>query len=307
MPRIAYVDGAYLPHADAAVHIEDRGNQFADAVYEVWAVRAGGLLDTPGHLKRLRRSLGELQIAVPMSDEALTLVLHEIVRRNRVKDGLIYLQVSRGVAPRDHSFPSPSVMPTVIVTAKRTDLAAAEAKAKKGISVITMPDIRWGRRDIKTVSLLPNALAKQAAKEVGAGEAWLIDPDGTITEGSSSNAWILTGDNVLVTRAATNSILNGITRLAVIEAADGEKIRFEERAFTREEALDAKEAFVTSASAHVTAVVTIDGQKIGDGTPGPVAIALRRAYLAAARQNSIAPHKREAGPLVARRAKRRIP
>ncbi|MEN0652229.1 MULTISPECIES: D-amino-acid transaminase [Hyphobacterium] len=307
MPRIAYVDGAYLPHADAAIHIEDRGNQFADAVYEVWAVRAGGLLDLPGHLKRLRRSLGELRIAVPMSDAALTLVLHEIVRCNRLRNGLIYLQISRGVAPRDHAFPTPAALPTVIITAKRTDLAAAEAKAARGIGVITLPDIRWGRRDIKTVSLLPNALAKQAAKEAGAGEAWMIDPDGTITEGSSSNAWIVTPDHVLVTRAASNSILNGITRLAVIDAASGEKLAFEERAFTRDEALAAKEAFVTSASAHVTSVVTIDGLKVGDGKPGPVAMGLRKAYLSAARQNSVALHHRAAGPLVARKAKRRIP
>lgn len=307
MPRIAFVDGAYLPHADAAVHIEDRGNQFSDAVYEVWAVRGGRLLDTPGHLKRLKRSLGELRIDPPMSDAALMAVLREILRRNRLTDALVYLQVSRGSAPRDHAFPSPAVSPTVIVTAKRADVAANDRKADAGIAVITVPDIRWGRRDIKTVSLLPNALAKQAAKEAGAGEAWMIDPDGTITEGSSSNAWIVTAENVLVTRAASNLILNGITRLAVIEAAGGEKLRFEERAFTRDEALAAREAFVTSASAHVTPVVRIDGKEIGEGRPGPVAKALRKAYLAAARQNSVAPHKREAGPLVARKAKRRIP
>ncbi|HAQ35353.1 MAG: D-amino acid aminotransferase [Maricaulis sp.] len=306
MSRIAYVNGAFLPHSDAAIHIEDRGNQFADAVYEVWAIRAGGLLDTEGHLKRLGRSLGELRIRKPMTDAALMAVLYETVRRNRVRDGLLYLQVSRGCAPRDHCFPGEHVGPTVIVTVKRTNTRAANEKAEKGVSVITIPDIRWGRRDIKTVSLLPNALAKQAAKEAGAAEAWLIDPDGTVTEGSSSNAWILTKENTLVTRAASQSILNGITRQAVIAAAQGDRITFEERAFTRDEALDAREAFITSASAHVTPVIRIDGQPVADGEVGPVALALRWSYLAAAHQNSAVPHKRQAGPLVARPAKRRI-
>lgn len=306
MPRIAYVDGAYVPHTDASVHIEDRGNQFADAVYEVWAVRGGALLDTAGHLKRLRRSLGELQIRPPMSDPALLAVLHEVVRRNRYADALLYLQISRGSAPRDHAFPPATTPPTVIVTARRADLVASDARGVRGISVITVPDIRWGRRDIKTVSLLPNALAKQKAKEAGAGEAWLIDPDGTITEGCSSNAWIVTQDGKLVTRAASHSILNGITRLAVIDAAPSGSVEFEERTFTLEEALAAREAFITSATSHVTPVIRIDGKPIGEGKAGPVAMALRQSYLAAARQSAAAPHKRQGGPLVARRAKRRI-
>lgn len=306
MSRIAYVDGAYVAHAAAAVHIEDRGNQFADAVYEVWSVKDGALMDSAGHFKRLSRSLRELRIREPMDHTALACVLFEMVRRNRLRDGLIYLQISRGRARRDHAFPSPEVKPTVIVTAKRGDPAAAEAKAQAGIRVITLPDLRWARRDIKTVSLLPNALAKQAAKEAGAQEAWLVGADGFITEGTASNAWILTADGALVTRMASEAILNGVTRLALLQVAREEGLRIEERPFTVAEAMAASEAFVTSASSALTAVVSIDGQKIGAGAPGPLAKRLRHAYLAGAASNVAAQKPRPSAPLVARRARARI-
>ena len=283
MSRIAYVDGRYLPHARATVHVEDRGLQFADGVYEVWSVFGGRLADTEGHLTRLARSLRELSIAAPMPGEALQRVLGEVVRRNRLRDGLVYLQVTRGRAPRDHAFPSPAVRPTVIVTAKRMDLAAAQRRAEAGVAVVTAPETRWARCDIKTTGLLPNVLAKQAARSAGAYEAWFVDGDGLVTEGASTNAWIVTADGVLVTRDTGANILRGVTRGAVAELAATLQMRVEERAFTVEEAKTAREAFFTAATAFVTPVTAIDGAPVGQGAPGPVALRLRGLYLERAR------------------------
>lgn len=287
MGRIAYVNGAYVRHADAAVHIEDRGYQLADAVYEVWAMSGGRLCDPEGHFTRLERSLGELSIDMPMSRAALTTVLKETVRRNRIEDGLVYLQVSRGVAPRDHAFPTEPVPPAVVVTVKRTDPAAAEARAAAGVGVITTPENRWGRCDIKTVGLLPNVLAKQAAREAGSAEAWFIDADGLVTEGASSNAWIVTANGVLVTRDTSANILRGVTRATLLEVARTENIRIEERAFSLEEAMTAREAFFTGAGALLMPVVAIDGKPVGTGRPGPVASRLRNLYIAEARAAAI--------------------
>ena len=284
MSRIAYVNGLYTRHAEACVHIEDRGYQFADGVYEVWAVFGGRLADAEGHFTRLYRSLGELQIDPPMSRAALQRVLSETIRRNRVVDGMVYLQITRGVARRDHAFPSPSVAPSLVITSRALDYAALDAKAAKGVAVTTAPDIRWGRCDIKTVSLLPNILAKQAAKEQGAYEAWLVDGDGYVTEGSSTNAWIVDAEGRLRTRDTGANILRGITRTALLELAREHQVLVVEEPFTVEEAKNAAEAFITAASAFVTPVVSIDGAPIGSGKPGPVATRLREIYLAHARQ-----------------------
>jgi D-alanine transaminase len=283
MSRIAYVNGRYVPHGDAVVHIEDRGFQLADGVYEVWAVMGGKLADADGHFARLERSLGELRIAQPMGRAALNFVLRETIRRNHVRNGLVYLQVTRGTAKRDHAFPDPEVPPTLVVTAKSTDRAAAEAKADKGIAVITTPEIRWGRCDIKTVGLLPNALAKQAAKEKGAGEAWFVDADGLVTEGAASNAWIVDKDGVLRTRELTANILRGVTRASLLSVIKQSNIKFEERPFSVDDVKQAREAFITGAGALVLPVVAIDGQPIGDGKAGRIALQLRADYIAAAK------------------------
>lgn len=287
MARWAYVNGRFVRHGDAAVHIEDRGYQLADGVYEVWAVFDGKLVDSLGHFERLERSLDELRIARPMGRKALELVLREAVRRNRVRYGLVYLQVTRGVARRDHAFPDPQPLPAVVVTAKSLDRKAAEARAAKGVGVITLPENRWGRCDIKTVGLLPNALAKQAAKEQGCAEAWFVDPEGLVTEGASSNAWIVDADGVLRTRDTTANILRGVTRKSVIALLGEQNIRFEERAFTPQEAKDAREAFITGAGALVLPVVSVDGHPIGDGVPGQVATRLRALYIEAAQASVI--------------------
>lgn len=278
MSRIAYVNGQYVPHAQAGVHIEDRGYQFADGVYEVCEVRDGHMVDERRHMARLVRSLAEIRIRMPMPLAALAVVLRETVRRNRVRNGLVYLQVTRGVARRDHYFPDPSTPPSIVVTARSSDPAKAEAQASEGIAVITVPENRWARVDIKTVGLLPNVLAKQAAKEAGAREAWFVDGEGRVTEGGSTNAWIVTGEGRLITRQADNAILRGITRTVMMEVAEKLQLRVEERAFTVAEAMAAKEAFVTSATNFATPVVRIDGQPIGDGTPGRVARTLRETF-----------------------------
>jgi len=276
--RIAYVNGRYLRRADASVNIEDRGYQFADGVYEVCEVRGGRLVDERRHMERLQRSLKELRIALPMSMPALSAILHETVRRNRIVDGIVYLQVTRGVARRDHPFPAASVKPAVVVTASRFDLAKMEAMAADGVAVVTLPDNRWDRVDIKSIALLPNVLAKQAAREQGAREAWLVDKDGFVTEGSSSNAWIVTRQGKVVTRKADQAILKGITRAVVLEAMKAQGFELEERAFTVAEAVEAREAFLTSASQLVMPVVQIDGKPIGNGAPGLIATALRRDF-----------------------------
>lgn len=278
MPRIAYVNGRYLPHAQAGVHVEDRGYQFADGVYEVCEVARGNVMDMTRHLDRLDRSLSELRIAWPMTRRALQTVMTEVVRRNRVTNGLVYVQVTRGVAPRDHYFPPESVRPSLVVTAKRTNSALLEKRAAEGVKVVTVPENRWERVDIKTVGLLPNVLARQQAKEAGAVEAWFVDRDGTVKEGAATNAWIVTQDGRLVTRPAEFGILRGVTRTTVIDVAAKLGLTVEERGFTVEEALRAKEAFLSAATTLVTPVVAIDGSPVGGGRPGEVALSLRRAF-----------------------------
>ena len=287
MGRIAYLNGRFERHAEAFVHIEDRGYQFADAVYEVWALFDGKLSDPDGHFARLERSLSELQIDMPMSRNALTIVLRETVRQNRIRDGLLYLQVSRGVAPRDHAFPTTPTSPAIVITAKAIDRATAEAKAAKGVSVITVPENRWGRCDIKTVGLLPNAMAKQAAKEKGAAEAWFVDDLGFVTEGASSNAWIVTANGTVKTRDTNANILRGVTRYTLLDILQAEGISIDQSPFTPAEALAANEAFITGAGALVLPVVALDGKPIGNGKVGPMASRLRRLYIEQARATAV--------------------
>jgi D-alanine transaminase len=287
MSRFAYVNGRFVRHGEAAVHIEDRGYQLADGVYEVWAVFNGKLADAEGHFARLWRSLDALRIAHPMSQAALTMVLREAVRRNKVKEGLCYLQITRGVAKRDHAFPNPAVPPAIVVTAKSLDRAATEAKAAKGASVISVPENRWARCDIKSIGLLPNVLAKQAARERGALEAWFVDDMGLVTEGASSNAWIIDAEGALRTRDTNANILRGVTRSTLLEVIRETGLPFSEKPFTIAEAQAAKEAFITGAGSLVTPITQIDGVKLGDGQPGPVAIGLRRSYMERARLKSV--------------------
>ncbi|PVM92903.1 D-amino-acid transaminase [Caulobacter endophyticus] len=287
MSRFAYVNGRFVRHGQAAVHIEDRGYQLADGVYEVWAVFDGKLADAEGHFARLWRSLDELRIDHPMSEAALTIVLREAIRRNHVREGLVYLQVTRGVARRDHAFPNPAVPPAVVITARSVDRVAIEAKAAKGAAVITVPENRWGRCDIKTIGLLPNALAKQAARERGAIEAWFVDDLGLVTEGASSNAWIVDADGRLRTRDTQANILRGVTRLTLLDVIAQAGLPVAEQPFTVEEARNAREAFITGAGSLVTPITSVDGVKIGDGTVGPVASRLRALYIERARAGAI--------------------
>ena len=278
MPRLAYVNGRYVPHRGASVHIEDRGYQFADGVYEVTPVAKGVVVDEELHLDRLERSLRELRIPMPMKRAALKLVSHELARRNGLTYGFVYMQVTRGVAPRDHKFPK-SAKPALVMTTRQLKPASAKALAE-GISVITVPDIRWQRRDIKSTALLPNCLAKQAAAEAGAAEAWMVDPDGSVTEGSSTNAWIVTREGRVVTRKATNEILNGITRQVLLRVIADNGLTLEERPFTVAEAYRAQEAFLTSSSNFVMPITRIDSHSVGNGQPGEITGKLRRAYIA---------------------------
>lgn len=286
MSRVAYVNGAYRPHGQAVVHIEDRGFQFADGVYEVWSVMDGRLADFDGHMARLNRSLEALKIEIPMTAAALGLVLRETVRRNLVREGIVYLQVTRGTAARDHAFPTDAA-PSVIVTAKPVDRARGQAMAAKGAAGVTQPDIRWGRCDIKTVGLLPNVLAKQAARERGAYECLMYDDMGLVTEGASTNAWIVDEEGRLRTRDTQGNILRGITREAVLKLVAAEGIALDERPFSVEEAKRAREVFVTAASAFVMPLISLDGVTISDGKPGPVATRLRDVYLEQARREAI--------------------
>jgi D-alanine transaminase len=283
--RIAYVNGAYVPQSHAMVHIEDRGYQFGDGVYEVCEVNNGDLIDEKRHLARLQRSLTELQIDQPLSGGALSVVLREVIRRNRLKDGYVYLQVTRGVAPRDHCFPTKPVRPALVVTTKALDPAKGAAQAATGISVITLPDIRWKRPDIKTIGLLPNVLARQAAKERGAQEAWLIDGDGMVTEGAASNAWIIDRNNTVVTRHIDTGILSGVTRATLLDLIAKEGMRLEQRRFSLDEAKAAREAFVTGATNLVMPVVRIDNAPVGDGKPGPLAQRLRALFHSVAQRS----------------------
>ncbi|HEY4264404.1 MAG TPA: D-amino-acid transaminase [Micropepsaceae bacterium] len=276
--RVAYVNGRYLPHAAASVHVEDRGLQFADSIYEVCAVLDGRLMDEAGHLDRMERSVGALAIAMPMARAPLRIVMREMIRRNLLKDGLLYLQVTRGAHRRDH--PMPAIhRSTLIMTARPINKTAVEKRRTDGIAVVTSPDMRWQRCDIKTTGLLANVMAKTQARKAGAFEAWLVDRDGNVTEGASTNAWIVTEENVLVTRDLSPNILAGVTRMGVLSALAAEGFNaIEERAFTVEEARTAREAFVTSASGGVLPVISIDGHRIGEGRPGPATWRIHELY-----------------------------
>lgn len=278
MSRIAYVNGRYVPHAEASVHIEDRGYQFADGIYEVCEVYAGRIVDMPDHLDRLERSARELEIALPIRRAALRFIMEEMRIRNKVYDGLIYIQATRGVSPRNHAFPPPGTPSSIVMTARSMSRSAMNEKAARGVRVITLPDNRWERVDIKTTSLLPNVLAKQKALRAGADEAWFVDCDGKVTEGASTNAWIVTREGVLITRDAERGILKGVTRSGVLKSAGDFQIKVEERRFSVEEAQNAREAFITSATMIVTPVIEIDGKKIGDGAPGEMAKRLRAHF-----------------------------
>lgn len=297
MSRVAYVNGQYVPHQSAAVHIEDRGYQFADGIYEVCGVLAGKIFDMDPHLDRLDRSLRELRMEPPMSRAAFKIIMEETVRRNKFRNGLIYIQITRGVARRDHSFPKNTPL-SIVMTARPVDFHAVIKRSEKGVTVATMPDIRWERCDIKSLSLLPNIMAKQAAKEAGAYEAWLVDKDGFVTEGSSTNAWIVTQDGTLVTRALTNDILPGITRQGVINLAARHGLKIEQRKFTVEEAKRAREAFLTSTTSFAMPIVAIDGAPVANGESGSVCRELIKYYWAYLREETgISPEDLEEMPV----------
>ncbi|MDP7174430.1 MAG: D-amino-acid transaminase [Alphaproteobacteria bacterium] len=278
MTRVAYVNGRYVPHHSAQVHIEDRSMQFADGVYEVVAVLNGKLVDREWHHERLERSLGELGIAMPMSRAALDAVVDEMVRRNLVDEGIVYLQVGRGVAPREHTFPV-HVRPSVVATARSARPASASTLIE-GVRVVSTHDQRWERCDVKSVALLPNVLAKQAAAEAGAFEAWQVDADSIVTEGTHSNAWIVDQAGAIVTRPESNAILSGITRRRLLAVARNAGLPVVERAFSLDEAKAAREAFLTSTSSFVVPVVQIDDNVIANGRPGSVTERLLALYLA---------------------------
>ncbi|MBO21672.1 MAG: D-amino acid aminotransferase [Rhodospirillaceae bacterium] len=277
MPRFAYVNGRYIDHRRAAVHVEDRGYQLADGVYEVIHLFRGRLVDEDAHLDRLGRSLEELRMSWPISRSALGVAIRELIRRNRYATGLVYIQVTRGVAPRDHKFPIVG-RPVLVMTIRPISEFPTEMR-ENGVAVITIDDLRWARCDIKTVALLPNVLGKQAAAEAGAYEAWMCDGDGFVTEGTSSNAWIVTDEGTLVTRPAGPDILRGITRQAILALAEVQEVPVEERKFTREEALAAREAFLSNSSHFVTPVTSIDDVVIANGKPGSLSVALHKRYM----------------------------
>jgi D-alanine transaminase len=281
LDRIAYINGSFVPLAEARVSVLDRGFLFADGIYEVAAVLDGKLIDNASHLARLERSVKEIALDLPETPARIQEIQKELIARNRLVAGLVYLQVTRGAdTGRDFAFPK-DVKPTLVMFTSAKDIIDAPS-AKTGIAVITVPDIRWARRDIKSVALLAQVLAKQAAVVAGAGEAWMIE-DGMVTEGGSSSAFILTQDDVLVTRQNSNAILPGCTRKAVVALAEERQLRVEERPFSVQEALAAKEAFITSATLFVQPVVSIDGQSIGNGKPGPITSRLRAIYVDFAR------------------------
>jgi D-alanine transaminase len=285
LEKIAYVNGSYLPLSEAKVSILDRGFLFADGIYEVAAVLDGKLVDNASHLARLERSVGEIKLPLPETTGRIQEVQKELVKRNELINGMVYLEVTRGAdTGRDFAFPK-GITPTLVMFTSEKDIVGAPS-AKTGINVITVPDLRWTRRDIKSVALLAQVLAKQAAAEAGAAEAWMIE-DGKVTEGGSSSCFILTQDDVIVTRQNGSEILPGCTRKAVVKLAEERQLRIEERAFSVEEALAAKEAFVTSASLFVQAVVSIDGKKVADGKPGPMTNRLREIYVDFARATAV--------------------
>lgn len=271
MSRIAFVNGEFVPHGQAYVHVEDRGYQFADGVYEVCEIKAGQIIDLAGHMTRLQYSLSELQIAMPMAVAALIVKMKQTVKRNYVKDGMIYLQVTRGVSPRNHAFPPSNVKSAIVLTAKSVSPMSKINHYKNGVSVISVPENRWARPDIKTIGLLPNCMAKQEAKEQGAFEAWFVDDDGLVVEGSSSNAWIINQDNEIITKSADGSILKGITRAAILQQIEDQNLTIIERPFSLREAILAKEAFISSATTIVMPVVKIDNHLVAGGKVGAMA------------------------------------
>ncbi|MBB3163495.1 D-alanine transaminase [Rhizobium laguerreae] len=287
MPRIAYVNGRYVKHSDASVHIEDRGYQFADGVYEVCEVRHGYIVDLTRHLNRLDRSLGELRIDWPMGRAALTQVIRETLRRNHVRNGLFYMQVTRGVARRDHVFPAEGTPPSLVITAKSTDARVIAAKNANGIRAITLIDNRWDRVDIKSIGLLPNAMARQQAKEAGAQEAIYVDGDGMVKEGAATNVWIVDPDGTLVTRPAEHGILRGITRTTLMDVGAKLGLTIAERNFSVSEMLAAREVFLTAATSICFPVVSVDGQAIANGHPGSVSQKVREAFFDVAEKIAI--------------------
>jgi D-alanine transaminase len=276
--RVSYVNGHYIRHGEAAVHIEDRGFQLGDSIYEVFAILKGRIHDEDEHLDRLERSVREIQMAMPMGRAALKVAMREMVRRNRVRDGFLYLQVSRGMFKRDHPIPKEGQRPTLVLTARPYDVEAAARRQAGGIAVITQPDIRWGRRDIKTTQLLANLLAKTEARRSGAYEAWLVDEAGFVTEGASTNAWIVDKDGRLITRGLSHAILPGVTRRVILEAAAEAQLPVLERQFTPDDVKAAREAFISSASGAAVPVVAIDGVQIGGGKPGPLTRRIGELY-----------------------------
>ncbi len=268
MSRIAYVNGRYVPQPEASVNVEDRGYQFADGIYEVLYMAGGRFLDEELHMARLERSLGEVHIALPMGRAALMHILAEVMRRNRLRDGLIYMQVTRGVARRDHAFPAKPVPPALVITCRRTPPYPATPDQWTG-SAITVPDQRWERCDIKSVGLLPNVLAKQAARAAGATEAIMLR-DGLVTEGSSTTVWVVDAQGVLRTHRLGHAILPGCTRASLLEQMAGSGVAVEQRAVTEAELRVAREVFITSATSFVKPIVAVDGKPVGDGSVGPV-------------------------------------
>jgi D-alanine transaminase len=286
MSRTVFLNGDFVPFEEARIPVMDRGFLFADGIYEVAAVIDGKLVDEVAHLARLDRSLRAIEIANPYTSEEWVALMRDLAARNEVSEGLVYIEVTRGVAERDFPFPPEGTPPTVVMFTQAKRILGAPA-AEKGVAIITVPDLRWKRRDIKSVALLAQVLAKQEAARAGVSEAWMVE-DGHVTEGGSSTAFIITPDDRLVTRPLSNAVLPGITRIAVMQLAREMQLTVEERLFTVEEALSAREAFYTSASAIVMPVVTIDGKAIGDGIPGPMTKRLREVYLALARDGALA-------------------
>jgi D-alanine transaminase len=276
--RISYVNGRYVPHGEAGVHVEDRGLQLGDSIYEVCNVSGGALIDEEPHLDRMERSLREIRMPMPMARDALKLVMREVVRRNRVHHGFIYIQITRGVARRDHAVPLAPLKPGLMISARNVPLSVLAKKLATGVKAITRPDERWARRDIKTTQLLPNVLARTDAREAGALEAWLLDADGFITEGAVANAWIVDASGQVVTRALSNDVLPGVTRQVVLQAAAEAQLPVVQRKFTLAEALAAKEAFITSSTSTAIGVVAIDGKVIGTGEPGPLTRRIHDLY-----------------------------
>lgn len=276
MSRIVYVNGAYLGEEEAKISVFDRGFLFADGVYEVSSVLRGRLVDNAGHLARLHRSLSELDMAAPASDAEIESIQRTLIEKNGVDQGLVYLQVTRGAADRDFAYPQGAEPSLVMFTQKKN--VTDSPQARDGIAVIAVEDIRWRRRDIKTVGLLAPCMAKMQARNAGADDAWLVE-DGYVTEGSSSNAFIIDANDTLITRQLGNDILAGITRRAVLKLAREQQVKIDQRPFSIEEACDAKEAFITSATTFVTPVVSINGKPVADGRPGRLTRRLRHLYI----------------------------